>query len=124
MDKQYTGLSLSLLLSVVLQAVTGEVLVRCTFKGARTPKPVSTPAGPRGIIPALHSYDAEGELEPLPAAPVLHWLQVNRSIVCGSLYGVFGRNNILEQIFQIMHDNRNGIKSKFQFLTCKYCHFI
>lgn len=57
------------------KAVTGEVLIRCTFKGARTPKPVSTPAGQRSIIPALHSYDGEGEADPLPAAPVLHWLQ-------------------------------------------------
>lgn len=55
------------------QAVTGEVLLRCSYKGLRTPRPLGT--GTRGLS-ALPSFDAQDEDDPENAVPVLHWLQV------------------------------------------------
>ena len=62
--------------------MTGEVLIRCTYKGARTAKPRSAGGlgavassyhhSGAGVFPASEEME-DGDLEPLP---VLHWLQV------------------------------------------------
>ncbi|CAN0377103.1 unnamed protein product [Ascophyllum nodosum] len=56
------------------QTVTGEVLVRCTFNGARASNPAAPASGSRGVA-LSRSYAAGADDVPEHRTPLLRWLQ-------------------------------------------------
>ena len=62
--------------TVLAKTVTGEVLVRCTFNGARASNPAAPASGSRGVA-LSRSYAAGADDVPEHRTPLLRWLQVS-----------------------------------------------
>lgn len=67
------------------QAVAGEVLIHCTYKGERTPR--HAVMGARGMSLSA-SFEAESVDDQTHQLPALHWLQVRLRQKCCAVCGV------------------------------------